>query len=226
MRARKLEFTQTIQLDLGRPVPRAKIIRFVLSPNQWFPLRHPGPIRGVRVVTDVGPECDGRESVARAGDRRARQLVSDDAARRTSGVFADGEVVWSWRSDAGAKVVKTLTRLTGDGGNQAWSPRRARRKPLKPLRREGRMLPPVPVVLPRAFCCTRTIGASGHPAFPAPSVFGGTCLTHNSGAMRCENASACDCASESLKPDSSRPNALCRRNVVVHCYLDLRRRGA
>src|SRR6266851_3530226 len=32
---------------------------------------------------------------------------------------ADGEVVWSWRSNAGAKVVKTLSRLTGDGGNQA-----------------------------------------------------------------------------------------------------------
>jgi hypothetical protein len=27
--------------------------------------------------------------------------------------------VWSWRSEAGAKVAKTLTRLAGDGGNQA-----------------------------------------------------------------------------------------------------------
>ena len=38
---------------------------------------------------------------------------------RTNGVCADGEVVWFWRSNAGAKVVKTLSRLTGDGGNQA-----------------------------------------------------------------------------------------------------------
>jgi len=43
-------------------------------------------------------------------------------ARETNVADADGEVVWSWRSDAGAKVVKTLPRLTGDGGNQAWSP--------------------------------------------------------------------------------------------------------
>src|SRR5712691_6114442 len=41
------------------------------------------------------------------------------ARRQTTGARADGEVVWSWRSNAGAKVVKTLTRLTGDGGNQA-----------------------------------------------------------------------------------------------------------
>ena len=39
--------------------------------------------------------------------------------RETSAAHAYGEVVWSWRSDAGAKVVKTLSRLTGDGGNQA-----------------------------------------------------------------------------------------------------------
>jgi hypothetical protein len=36
----------------------------------------------------------------------------------------------------------------GDGGKKARSPGRARRKPLKPLRREGRMIPPTPVVLP------------------------------------------------------------------------------
>ena len=39
----------------------------------------------------------------------------------------------------------------GDGGKKARSPGRARRKPLKPLRREGRMIPPTPVVLPVCF---------------------------------------------------------------------------
>jgi len=38
---------------------------------------------------------------------------------RTNDAATYGEVVWSWRSNAGAKVVKTLSRLTGDGGNQA-----------------------------------------------------------------------------------------------------------
>jgi hypothetical protein len=42
--------------------------------------------RGVRVVTNVGAGCGGRGSV-----------------EKTSDAAADGEIVWSWRSDAGAK---------------------------------------------------------------------------------------------------------------------------
>ena len=34
--------------------------------------------------------------------------------RETSGANADGEVVWSWRPDAGAKFVR-VKLLTGDG---------------------------------------------------------------------------------------------------------------
>ena len=55
-----------------------------------------------------------------------------------------------------------------DGGKKARSPRRPRisRKTIA----QGRPVAPAePVVLPRAFCCTRTMGASRHPAFPAPS---------------------------------------------------------
>src|SRR6201999_3458872 len=58
-----------------------------------------------------------------------------------------------------------------DGDNKPGSPRRARRKPLKPLRREGRMF--------RRTCgnelvcflhfCIRGYGCAEHPAFPAPS---------------------------------------------------------
>ena len=40
-------------------------------------------------------------------------------ARETNVAEADGEVVWSWRSDAGVKFAKMLTRLADDGGNQA-----------------------------------------------------------------------------------------------------------
>jgi hypothetical protein len=35
---------------------------------------------------------------------------------RTNDAAADGEVVWSWRSDAGAKVAESSAN---DGGNQA-----------------------------------------------------------------------------------------------------------
>ena len=36
--------------------------------------------------------------------------------RETSGANADGEVVWSWRSEAGAKAAQSFA---DDGGNQA-----------------------------------------------------------------------------------------------------------
>src|SRR5258708_39971537 len=90
----------------------------------------------------------------------------------TSGGCADGEVVWSWRSDAGAKLAKTLTRLADDGGKKAWSPERARisRKTIAQGRPED---PPVPVVLPRAFCCTRTMGAVGTRPSLRPPCFRG-----------------------------------------------------
>jgi hypothetical protein len=35
---------------------------------------------------------------------------------RTNGALGDREVVWFWRSEAGAKLAKTSA---GDGGNQA-----------------------------------------------------------------------------------------------------------
>ena len=43
----------------------------------------------------------------------------DATVSRDERTEADGEVVWFWRSEAGAKVAKMLTRLAGDGGNQA-----------------------------------------------------------------------------------------------------------
>jgi hypothetical protein len=64
--------------------------------------------------------------------------------RLTSVAQADGEVVWFWRPDAGAKFLRSKL-LRSDGGKKARSPRRARRKPLKPLRREGRIASAEPV---------------------------------------------------------------------------------
>jgi hypothetical protein len=63
------------------------------------------------IVTDVGN-----------GMRWTRQRQAQFFAR-TNDAATYGKVVWSWRSNAGAKVVKTLPRLAGDGGNQAWSPK-------------------------------------------------------------------------------------------------------
>ena len=46
----------------------------------------------------------------------------------TNGADAYGEVVWSWRRDAGAKFLRSKL-LRGDGGKRARSPGRARSKP-------------------------------------------------------------------------------------------------
>src|SRR6266516_2288834 len=96
---------------------------------------------------------------------------------------ADGEVVWFWRPDAG---VKSVRRSAGDGVKQAWSPGRARRKPLKPLRGECRAKSGEPVVT--TLVCfvlfrTRGCGCIGHPAFPAPSHVEGEWFLQNSGRI-------------------------------------------
>jgi hypothetical protein len=89
--------------------------------------------------------------------------------RQTTGADTDGQVVWLWHPDADAKFAPMLTHRADDGGQKARRTGESTKQPLKPLRREGRLLAE-PVVLPRAFCCTRTMGISGYPVFPAPSL--------------------------------------------------------
>ena len=55
--------------------------------------------RGVRVVTNAG-----------------RDAVDAGSVARRAALEADGEVVWSWRSEAGAKAAESFA---DDGGNQA-----------------------------------------------------------------------------------------------------------
>src|ERR1700680_4019822 len=112
--------------------------------------------------------------------------------RPTSVTRAGGESVWSWRPDAGAKLCGD--DLRSDGDKKARSPGRARRKPLKPLRREGRVFRwtcgDYTRVLPTH--CTRGCGCSGHPAFPAPSdSFEGTTFPAKLARMRGEIAKLC-----------------------------------
>src|SRR6266481_1454234 len=79
-----------------------------------------------------------------------------------------------------------------DGGKQARSPGRARRKPLKPLRAgmpgdSGVLV--VTRVRSTTTKCTRGCGCSGHPAFPTPSKGGR--FINGSGALRGEVVNAC-----------------------------------
>ena len=76
--------------------------------------------------------------------------------------LADGEVVWFWRSEAGAKSAMMLTRLADDGGNQAMVTEESTYKLLKPLRREGRMIPAHLWFLPLCFFIAQgAMGATG-----------------------------------------------------------------
>src|SRR3979409_1931971 len=79
-----------------------------------------------------------------------------------------------------------------DGGKQARSPGRARRKPLKPLRAgtsgdSGVLV--VTRVRSTTTKCTRGRGCNGHPAFPTPSLGGS--FINASGAWRREGANVC-----------------------------------
>jgi hypothetical protein len=87
---------------------------------------------------------------------------------RTNEAIADGEIVWFWRPDAGAKFVGI--RTTDDGGKRARSPGRARIS-------RNTIVQGMPVdavypwlLTPVLFFCTGGHGCNAHPAFPAPSI--------------------------------------------------------
>jgi hypothetical protein len=85
-RAPKLEFVKRIQADFTRPDLARKIIRFSFAPNGVFLRGIPPHAEGRTRRHDTwSAGCDGR------------------GMSRDERHDADGEVVWSWRPDAGAK---------------------------------------------------------------------------------------------------------------------------
>jgi hypothetical protein len=128
-------------------------------PNQWLPFIRPASTkRGAsRSSRTLEAGCDGRKVSKRDLRADERSLCG----RRSRMVLAPRR----WR-----QVGDDASHHADDGGKKARSPGRLRisRKTIA----QGRPVdPPVPVVLPRAFFCTRTMGACGHPAFPAPSRY-------------------------------------------------------
>jgi hypothetical protein len=82
---------------------------------------------------------------------------------------AYGEVVWSWRRDAGAKPVE---QSAGDGDNKP-AHRGEHDISRKAIAQGMSECSPLPCMLVCAFLCatgTRDRGCSAHPAFPAPSI--------------------------------------------------------
>src|ERR1700759_5355590 len=111
------------------------------------------------------------------------EAVDARGAPQTNACRADGEVVWSWRPDAGVKLAMMLritlmmvARKPGHQGELEVS--------CKPPRRESRVDPVEPVVLPPCFLLHGTHGCNRRPAFPAPSSL-------REGQRRCKIRAPC-----------------------------------
>src|SRR5689334_9057632 len=83
------------------------------------------------MIHAVPPRQEGRYGQSSPNVRRDAVDASSDAHVfvRTNGAAADGEVVWSWRPDAGAKSCGHDPR--GDGGKKARFPRESTKDPVK-----------------------------------------------------------------------------------------------
>jgi hypothetical protein len=108
---------------------------------------------------------------------------------KTSDVAADGEIVWSWRPDAGAKFLRSKL-LRGDGGKKPGSPGRSRisRKTIAQGRPD--VSGPACGSCRVLFCCTRAMGASSAPGLPCALCCSGGLRTTRA-RQRAETADAC-----------------------------------
>src|ERR1700754_1237850 len=100
------------------------------------------------------------------------------------------------------------THHAGDSDKKARSLGRARRKPLKPLRRECRSFGLPVVTNSCVFHFTHeAAGAAERPAFPAPSLEGRAAqkFMQNSGVTRRENASVCPPSFRTARSDDPEP---------------------
>jgi hypothetical protein len=193
--ARKIEFHEAVQRDSTRPVLSGKYSVSRLTQIKSIFLSSRLDMRGVsRSSRTLGAGCGGRLG----------------AARRNA-LEADGEVVWSWRPDAGVKSAAMLRIVACDGGKRARSPRRARRKPLKPFARgrPGRSGEPVVTTLVCFFHFAReAAGAHDAPGFPCALCFGRLILMQTR-ACRAAGRPSCVCILSSFRGDAKRRTTMC-----------------
>jgi hypothetical protein len=148
------KLSKQFQRDLPRPLLPRKTFRFRRRANQHYDSARLTADEGrVAIVTNVVVGCGGR-----------------GCCDETNATSADGEVVWFWRPDAGAKFSVIEHRW-----RRRWQESpvtgKSTKETVTPSRRESRNAPVEPVVLPPCFLLHGTHGCSQHPAFPAPSVF-------------------------------------------------------
>ena len=105
--------------------------------------------------------------VSRSSRNVRRDVVDVEGADRRAALFADGEVVWSWRPKVLALSPSEAEKLRGgDGGKRDGSPRRVRIS-RKPLRGEGRSVSACTcghARLRRVFCAAAPGAAATRPS--------------------------------------------------------------
>jgi hypothetical protein len=122
-----------------------------------------------RSSRNVGAGCDGR------GWRRRAHVA------RTNDADADGEVVWSWRPDAGAKSAMML-RITLVTGARKPGPRGERERSRNTIAQGRPDVLAEPVVTAACyFCCRRAMGAACTRPSLRPLYFEGALLRHKLG---------------------------------------------
>ncbi len=116
-----------------------------------------------------------REGRTRRHDTRGRGVVavarSGAFARKTADVVADGQAVWSWRPEAGAKLAITFVRGCERRGQTSRSPGRARSSRENHRAGKAGSLRLNLWFLPRAFSPHGATGLGRGSVFPAPSRF-------------------------------------------------------
>ena len=128
-RSRKINFTKLFKSVtwLGRPRDNISLSLFqnLCFPDPTLP-RSRGTYRDRHETLEAG--CGGRGRIATL------------LAASTNDVNADGQVAWSRYPDAGIKSATMLAHRADDGGQKARRTRESAKQPLKPSRREGRVV--------------------------------------------------------------------------------------
>jgi hypothetical protein len=145
--------------------PASKILLYELQ-NWCISLPIPPLRRGTLrpIVTKREAGCDGRESCETIADRRGRRSRVVLSPRRWGQADRDDR--------------------SATGASKPGTPRRARRTPLKPLRREGRVASVEPVVTMRVWCFPFPPPAAGAASIRLslrPLHSGGFAILHHSG---------------------------------------------
>ena len=120
--------------NIRHRLPDGQITEFPVQPlrQKYFCFRQ---TQITSLIAAIPSRSEGRFAIVTDAGRDA----VDVEVPITNGTDADGKDVWSRRPDAGVKLAEVIP--LSDGGKQARSPRRARYKPLKPLRGDAGCFP-------------------------------------------------------------------------------------